>query len=92
VYSKCTSACVFAAAGATKRFLVHIGLHAPSLHNPENENENDKINKEDLLESKTYLDEIGNYKLRYRYKIINRYGKEGYINFIMNLEAVKNSW
>jgi len=38
------------------------------------------------------INKIGNYKLRYRYKMVNRYGKEGYVNFIMNLEAVEKSW
>jgi len=30
-YTKCSSACVIVAAGATQRFLVNIGLHSPSI-------------------------------------------------------------
>ena len=57
VYSKCASACVFIAAGATKRHLVHIGLHSPKIHNPKNED--DKITEESFLRIKSYLNEMG---------------------------------
>ena len=36
-YSRCASSCMIIAAGATKRFLVNVGMHSPSMHGPDDE-------------------------------------------------------
>lgn len=57
VYSKCTSACVIAAAGAVKRYLVHVGLHSPGKFD-----EDDNLieyPEKDYEKLKQYFDEMG---------------------------------
>jgi TPR repeat protein len=56
-YSKCISACVIIAAGATKRYLYHIGLHSPANYD-ENDNTTD-LEEEGYTELEKYLADMG---------------------------------
>ena len=55
--TECSSACVMVAAGATKRYLTHIGLHSGSKMTPNME----KVAASDALDrkSRNYFDEMG---------------------------------
>jgi TPR repeat protein len=56
-YSKCISACVIIAAGATKRYLYHVGLHSPANYD-ENDNTTD-LEEESYTELEKYLADMG---------------------------------
>ena len=56
-YTKCISACVIIAAGATKRYLTHIGLHSPAVYDAE---DNAKVfPEEEYKELERFLAELG---------------------------------
>ena len=38
------------------------------------------------------INKTGKYTVKYRYKVQDRYGKTGYLNFIMYVEVVENGW
>jgi hypothetical protein len=55
-YSRCSSSCVIIAAGATKRYLNHIGLHSPTVHDKDNIED---FPEEGFKELEKYLAEMG---------------------------------
>ena len=56
-YTKCISSCVIIAAGAVKRFLVHIGLHSPATYDKDNNKKEFTEERFKILEQ--YLNEMG---------------------------------
>jgi hypothetical protein len=56
-YSKCISACVIIAAGATKRYLYHIGLHSPSAY--DNDDKPIDLDEEEYSELEKYIADMG---------------------------------
>lgn len=56
-YSKCISSCVIIAAGATKRYLSHIGVHSPAIHDKD-DNIKD-FPEEEYKELESFLTEMG---------------------------------
>ena len=56
-YSKCISACVIIAAGATKRYLNHIGIHSPAVHDKDDNRK--EFPEEEYAELERYLSAMG---------------------------------
>ena len=38
------------------------------------------------------ISKVGKYSIKYRYKLIDRTGKEQYVTFIMHVDVVENEW
>jgi hypothetical protein len=38
------------------------------------------------------ISKVGKYSIKYRYKLVDRYGKEQYVTFVMNVDVVENEW
>jgi TPR repeat protein len=56
-YSKCSSSCMLIAAGAVKRYLVHVGMHSPAVYGPNDEKK--PFPEEDYAELERYLADMG---------------------------------
>jgi len=56
VYTKCASACVIVAAGAVKRYLVHVGLHSPARF--DDDDNLVEYPESNFLKLKEYFDEM----------------------------------
>lgn len=56
-YSKCISSCVIIAAGATKRYLNHIGVHSPAVHDKDDNIK--EFPEEEYAELERYLAQMG---------------------------------